>query len=91
MFQIKTVDINFLLCTFFPFPFCVFFFLSFFLCSGILCKLNELCTTDWNLLDFVYVDPSPLSLKVLDSYRGEAVGVSGDFLWVHGKILCIYF
>jgi hypothetical protein len=63
----------------------------FFLCCGSLWKLNELCITDCNLLDFVYVDPYPLSLKVLDSSSSEALGVSGDFLWVHGKILCIYF
>jgi hypothetical protein len=42
------------------------------------------------LLDFVYVDPYPFCLKVLDISRGEALGVSGDFLWVHAKILCIY-
>ena len=75
---------------FFPFPTLFFYFLNFFWFSGSLCKLNELCITDWNLLDFVYVDPSPLFLKVLHSSVGEALGVSGDFVWVHGKILCIY-
>ena len=89
MFQIKTVDINFFVMYFAipsppPFPLCVF------LCCGSLWKLNELRITEWNLLDLIYVDLLP-SLKVLDSSRGEALGVSGDFLWVHGKILCIYF